>query len=170
MSDQYNIEVKYKGAKDSTINLSKILEIHEAELTVHFAKQASIFGYFSIQLAEAERLLGIAKSEAEQDAAVADAYYREGYRVNDEKYTEAVIRGDVLLDEHYQKALDEQRQAKYNMDVLKSVVNALKMKADMLISMGAHLRQEYDMTGMAIREQSMGKELDKVKKVLKKSG
>jgi len=170
MSDQYNIEVKYKGAKDSTINLSKILEIHEAELTEHFAEQASIFGYFAIQLAEADRLLGIAKMNAEQEAASADAYCREGYRVNDEKYTEAVIRGDVLLDEHYQKALDEQRQAKYNMDVLKSVVNALKMKADMLISMGAHLRQEYDMTGMVIREQSMGKELDKVKKVLKKSG
>jgi hypothetical protein len=40
------------------------------------------------------------------------------------------------------------------------------MRADMLISMGAHLRQEYDMTGMTIREQSMDKQLENVKKAI----
>ena len=70
------------------------------------------------------------------------------------------------MDADYQKASDEQRDSAHNVAVLKAVVNALKMRADMLISMGAHLRQEYDMTGMTIREQSMDKQLENVKKAM----
>ena len=170
MSDRYNIEVKYKGVgkKIHTINLADILEIYEIELTTHFAEQASIFGHFSIQLAEADRLLGIAKMITEQVYAKADAGYRKAYNEAEIKYTEAVIRGEVLLDEDYQNVVKSQHNAKHNVDVLKAIVNALKMKADMLISMGAHLRQEYDMTGMTIREQSMNKAVDNVKEVIKR--
>ncbi len=169
-TNQFNLQVKYKGVgKSYTINLADILEIHEVELTKHFAEQASIFGHFSIQLAEADRLFGIAKMMAEQQYAEADSYYRDEHNEAEEKYTEPSIRAEIALDGDYQKALDKQRNAMHNVAVLKAVVNALKMKAEMLISMGAHLRQEYDMTGMTIREQSMDKEVDKVKQLLKKS-
>jgi hypothetical protein len=165
MSNKYDLEVEVGRFKP--INLSEVLEVHEDRLTEHFAEQASIFGFFSVQLADAERLLNNAKVASEREYAECDAYYRDEYRKLDQKYTEAVIRGDVLLDEDYQKAMDIQHQAKYDVDIVKAMVNALRMKADMLISMGAHLRQEYDMTGMTIREQSMDKEVDKVKKAIK---
>ena len=169
-TDKFSLEVEYKGVgKARTINLAEILEIHEIELTKHFAEQASIFGHFSIQLAEADRLMGVAKMEVEQEYAEADAYYRDEHNEAEEKYTESSIKAEISLDKNYTAALDKQRDTAHNVAVLKSIVNALKMKADMLISMGAHLRQEYDMTGMTIREQSMGKEVDKVKKLLKKS-
>ena len=45
-TNQFNLQVKYKGVgKSYTINLADILEIHEVELTKHFAEQASIFGH-----------------------------------------------------------------------------------------------------------------------------
>lgn len=166
---EFGLKIDYKGVgKSKAIQISDILDVHEDNLTEHFAEQASIFGYFSVQLAEAERILGKIKVEAEQEYAKADAYYRDQYKELDEKYTEAVIRGHVILDDDYNKVLDRQRSAKHNVDVIKAVVNALKMRADMLISMGAHLRQEYGMTGMTIREQSMEKEMEKVKEAIKR--
>ncbi len=170
MSDRYNIEVKYKGVgkKIQTINLASILDIYEIELTSHFAEQASIFGHFSIQLAEADRLVGIAKLSAEQQYAEADAYYRNEHNDAEEKYTEPSIKAEISLDEDYIASLAVQRDAVHNVAVLKAIVTALKMKADMLISMGAHLRQEYDMTGMTIREQSMDEAVDAVKGTIKR--
>ena len=170
-TDKFSLEVKYMGVgkKIQTINLADILEIYEIELTTHFAEQASIFGHFSVQLAEADRLSGIVKLSAEQQYAEADAYYRNEHNDAEEKYTESSIRAEISLDEDYIASLVAQRDAIHNVAVLKAIVNALKMKADMLISMGAHLRQEYDMTGMTIREQSMDKEVGKVKELLKKS-
>jgi len=165
MSNKYDLEVEVGEFKP--INLSEVLDVYEERLTEHFAEQASIFGFFSVQLAEADRLFGIAKLGVDQEYALADAHYRNEHIEFEEKYTEPSIKAEIALDEDYQKALDKQYQAKYNMDVIKSIVNALKMKADMLISMGAHLRQEYDMTGMTIREQSMGKQLENVKKAIK---
>jgi hypothetical protein len=171
MSNEFDVKVSYKGMdrKNKAIQLSDILDIQEERLTEHFAEQASIFGYFAIQLAEADRLLGKIKTEAEQEYAKADAHYRKTYNELEEKFTEAVIRGDVMLDEDYNKVLDRQRLLQRNVSTLKAIVNALKMKADMLISMGAHLRQEYGMTGMTIREQDMDKAVDDVKKTIKHS-
>lgn len=169
MSDELDLKVKYKGVgKSKVVTLSEILDIYEDELTEHFAEQASLFGYFSVQLAEADRLVGIAKMKAEQKYARTDAHYRKTYNELEQKFTEAVIRGDVILDEDYQNSLDKQHQAEYNVSIIKSIVNALRMKADMLISMGAHLRQEYSMTGMNVREADMDKAVDEVKKTIKR--
>jgi hypothetical protein len=163
----YNIEVSYKGmGQKKVVQLTDILEIYEDSLTEHFAEQASLFGYFAIQLAEAERLRAKVKTDAEQSYAEADAHYRKQYNELEQKYTEAVIRGDVILDDDYNKVLDRQRLLERNVSILKSIVNALKMKADMLISMGAHLRQEYDMTGMNIRQEKMDSAVDEVKSKL----
>jgi hypothetical protein len=163
------LKVSYKGTgKQKTIHLSDITDIDEESLTEHFAEQATIFGYFAVQLAEADKLLSASKTQVEQAYAEADAFYRESYNSLEQKYTEAVIRGDVLLDEDYNEALDNQRDAQYNVAILKSIVNALRMKADMLISMGAHMRQEYGMTGMNIRQQNMEKSVDDAKAELRK--
>ena len=164
----YDLEVAYKGmGKTKSIHLDDVLEIHEDRLTEHFAQQASIFGYFSIQLAEAERILSKVKTEAEQEYSAADEHYRKMYNELEQKYTEAVIKSDVVRDLDYNKVLDRQRNLERNVSILKSIVNALKMKADMLISMGAHLRQEYDMTGMSIRQQKMDEAVEEVKSTLK---
>lgn len=164
----FDLDISYKGmGKDKKVQLSEVLEIYEDDLTRHFAEQASIFGYFAIQLAEADRLLSKVKTEADQAYAEADAYYRKQYNELEQKYTETVIRGDVLLDEDYNKVLDRQRLLERNVAILKAIVNALKMKAEMLISMGAHMRQEYDMTGMSIRQQRMDNAVDEVKATLK---
>ena len=169
MSDKFDIKVSYKGmGQKKVIQLSDILDIQEERLTEHFAEQASIFGYFAIQLTEADRLLSKVKTEAEQEYAKADAHYRKMYNELDQKFTEAVIKADVMLDDDYNNVLDRQRLLQRNVATLKAIVNALKMKAEMLISMGAHLRQEYDMTGMTIREQRMDKAVDDVKKTIKR--
>jgi hypothetical protein len=56
-----------------------------------------------------------------------------------------------LTDEGYAEVLEKYAFAVYRKNTLKTIMDALKMRADMMISMGAHLRSEYDQTGMNMK-------------------
>jgi hypothetical protein len=81
------------------------------------------------------------------------------------KYTEAVIRGIVDLDEECSKLAGSHIDSEYDAKLLKAICNALEMRANMLVAIGSQLRHEMGMIDLHNREKSMDravKDLDRV--------
>jgi hypothetical protein len=164
---QVSIQISQQGNRHpELVTLSEITGIDETRLNEQFAEQPSLYAFFAIQLAEADRLVKVAQQALDQEYAAADSHYRKQYQVLEQKYTEAVIDGDVKQDEDYNKAVDVLQKAQHNKAKIKAIVDALKMRAEMLVSLGAHLRHEGDMTGMSIRQ--VDATVDKAKRILDK--
>lgn len=129
--------------------------IDDSNITEEFTKQAALYGYWSGQLAEAERIRAKVDNNKDVEYAIADREYRDDYESHGQKYTEAVIKADVTRDEGYQSVVEEYRNADYVYNALRGLLKALDMRASMLISLGATLRAEADMTGMSIRDKNV---------------
>lgn len=157
----------YHDQKEVTIDLEIVLRIDENNITGAFLNQASIYGYFAILQAEAERRVSITDMEKDQYYADTDLYMRKKSELAEKKPTEPQIKSMVLMDQDYQDALDRHAQAQEDLSTIKAIVNALKMRADMLISLGAHLRQEYSMTGMTVNQLEQDRAVDEVKEKLR---
>jgi hypothetical protein len=155
-----------KGVQKS-VDISELFDIDENNLTAEFAHQASLYAFFATIQADAERELAHTALEKEQEYASADEYHRRSLEKKEQKYTEAVIRSLVMRDEDYEKAYNAYALAQQEVDILKAIVRALQMRAEMLISLGAQLRQEYSMTGMNVRDNAYKAAIDDAKKALK---
>jgi len=152
---------------EKKFDLNKIFDIDENDLTKEFTSQASVYAYFATAAAEADYEASIGTADQEASYADADKYYRDTLSHKGEKYTEGVIRSMVLLDADYDNAVQDELLAKYNARVLKAIVNAMEMRAQMLMSVGSHIRHELDMTGMNIRERQYNKTVDDVKDTIR---
>lgn len=153
--------------KEKKFDINKIFDIDEEDLTREFTSQATIYAYFATALAKADYDASIATMEEEQTAADADQVYREQLTSKGEKYTEGVIKSMVQQDEEHQEAVKNELAAKYDARLLKAITTALEMRAQMLISVGSHIRHELDMTGMNIRERQFTKTVDDAKEVMR---
>jgi hypothetical protein len=156
-----SIVIRKNEQENITIDLATVLEINESDLTREYSQQAAQYGYFATMLARAERTMIRAETFTQRIYAQADDFWRN--ELKGMKFTEPQIKGLVLLDEEYIKAQDEEAEAVYNYKLIKALVDALNKKAEMLISLGAHIRAEVGMTGMTMRE----KKLDDSVKALK---
>jgi hypothetical protein len=148
-----NVVVVIRGEKH-TYNIADLLEIDENNLSKEFASQAALFGFFATAQAEAEMEMEMASSAKDREYATADEYYRSELERKEKKYTEAVIRSSIIRDVDYVTAEQGFHIAEHNANMLKMIVKALGQRAEMLISLGAHLRAEADMTGMSIKTQA----------------
>ena len=145
------ITFSHNGVK-KVIDIGNLFDINEDNLTKEFATQASLYAYFATLQAEAERLQAKAEMKKDQEYAKSDEYWRAYLDKREKKYTEAVIKSNVIRDEDYDKANNALINITYDLNVIKAIVRALQMRAEMLISLGAHLRQEYSMTGMSVNK------------------
>jgi hypothetical protein len=153
--------------KKKSIDVGELFDIDENNLTKEFAHQASLYAYFGNLAAEAEREIGIAAIDKDQEMAILDANLRKKHEVRDEKYTETMIRNEILTNEKYLALMDDEGEAKYDFKVIKSIVSALEMRAQMLISIGSHIRHEMDMEGMNIKDRAFQKSVGDVKETLR---
>lgn len=151
------------------LDLSDLFDIDENDLTREFATQASLYAYFATLQAKVERDVVAESIKKDQEYASADEHWRQWYTEREKKYTEAVIRSDVIRDEDYMIAEDSYNMAVHDLNIVKALVRALQQRAEMLISMGAHLRQEYSMTGMTIKQHEHETAVKKAKETLAKS-
>jgi len=158
------IELIMPHSDKEIIDLDELFNIDETNLTKEYAKQASLYAYYGTLYNQADRSL--MEHEAKKDSTYAelDLSYRD--ELKDEKTTEGRIKSMVLTDNGYKKELIRLEYATYRKNVLRTIMDALKMRADMMISMGAHLRAEYDQTGMNVRYDSS---MDKAKEILHKA-
>lgn len=137
------------------LDVEKLLKIDQNNLAEEFTKQAALYGYWSGILAEAERVRAECNARTDLEYAIADNEYRTEYEAQGKKFTEAVIKSEVTRDEIYQGSLQEYRDADYVYSALRGLLKALDMRASMLISLGATIRAEQDMTGMTMRERQL---------------
>lgn len=133
------------------IDAQKLLAIDVNDITTEFVRQAATFGWIAIKLADADAEVSAAKHERESVYAEAYIHWRRELEAAG-KVTEAMIHSSVMMDEDYQTARQYELQAERIYKHLRALSDALRMKSDMLISLGAQMRAEYDMTGMSIRK------------------
>lgn len=150
------------------IDIDDLFRINEDDLTSEFAKQASLYARFGVLAAKAE--WGSSKSSAakDQEYALADLHYRDSMEEEGKKYTEGLIRSLVLSDEVYSIAIEADNQANYAYRVMRAISSALEQRANMLISLGAFVRQEMSQTDMNIRHKKYDDAIEETKKRLRK--
>lgn len=133
---------------DKTFDISKILSIDLEDLSKEFSSQASLYVFFATLVPWAEKIEAMLDLVKDQEYASADEAFREELTQKGEKYTETVIKNLVTRDEGFVKAFEKHAMAKYDVNLLKAVTRAFEQRADMLVSLGAHQRHEWEMTGL----------------------
>lgn len=156
-----------------TFSDGEILDVHDLvtvdaeQMTSNFSKQASNLAFLGARLAEAEWAEAKGKAWMEQEYARLDEEWRQGYELDGYKYTEPVIRAKVQGDEEYKDAQNLYFELEYHVGLLKRLIDATRQRGDMLISLGAHLRMEYDATGMHIDSDGLVRQAKQAIKIAK---
>lgn len=132
-------------------NYNDLLVIDETNLSAEFASHAAWLGYIGVLTAEAEAEYEKAKLEADQLEAETDAKARVSFNRSNVKATEAMVKAYVLMDDDYTSALDSKIEKLKTYKTLKALETAMKEKGNMLVSLGATMRQEMDMTNLVSR-------------------
>lgn len=144
-----NLIVELNGEK---VSVTDFTAIDENQLSQEFSKQASLMAYVGHLVAEAESDYTMAKVDREILEAELDATCREILDKQSVKYTETKIRGMVTIDEGRIKAVEEESAALEQYKKLRSLADAVRQRGDMLISLGALVRAEADLTGATIKQ------------------
>jgi hypothetical protein len=131
------------------LDLDAVLEMGE-DINSEFSRQAANYAYIATLAAKAAMLE--MEANHQKDVAYAETYktVRRRLSLSGEKFTEAVVNSDVEVDEAYRDAVGAQTFYKGQNLLMKALTRAMEMKADMLISKGAHLRSELAQTDMHI--------------------
>lgn len=145
-------------------DVHELFAINESAITQEMATHSAKYGRIAVLLGRAERYRAYMKQQVEVEYAVVDDIMRDEYKDTGEKYTETVIRSAVLVDGQYNMVVSNHDDASTVVFLLKNMLQAMKVKGDMLISIGAQLRAEMSMTGMTITD-----DYDKTVNVLKES-
>lgn len=163
-------QLSYKPPSGGTkeFNLKEVFEIDIDQLSNEFSKQASLYAYFAALTVRAEDALFRAENFKDKTYATAELYYREDAENNNRKITEAAVKSMVMTDAEYQDAVMAESSARYDLKAIKMIVTALEQRAEMLISLGAHVRAELDMTGMNIRSAKNDEIVNDVKKTIQR--
>ncbi|MFA5037631.1 MAG: hypothetical protein WC479_10710 [Candidatus Izemoplasmatales bacterium] len=154
-----------KGEKKK-FDIGNLFNIDQESISNEFATQASMYAFFAILAADADRIAAMKSLLYDQEAASADEQYRAQLTLDGTKFTEAVIRSMIVRDESCCKALSEKEDADYDLNILKAIVRAFEQRAMMLQSLGSQLRHEYDMQGMTTRESAMNKTSENLKETI----
>jgi len=148
--------------KERVYSTEELLQIDQTDLSEEFATQAARYGYFAVLVAAVEADYKQAKHATELMYADTDNLVRQEMKEAGLKTTEAAIKSAILLDEDYCQVLDRELAALRDYKLLSALVRALEQRASMLQSLGAHVRHEYDMTDMTIKDS-----VDKLSKATK---
>lgn len=143
------------------IDLNKYVPIDPDRLIQEYATQPAAYAYLATLCAQVEAEYLDAKRITERAYAEADSNVRGLLASQGTKYTESGVKALIEQSESYRVAVDNETQARAQMLLLKAVVTAMEQRAQMLISLGAHLRMEADMTGMSVK--SVREKLDELK-------
>lgn len=153
---------------DREFSVESLFEIDQADLIMEFKDQAALYAFFVNEMSKAERDHAVVVSEKELVYADADDYWRAEFDREGLKITENAIKSAIIRDAAYGRAINREIEARYVYHSLKGLVRALEQRADMLIQLGAHVRAEFEMTGMTIRKQEYNAMIEETKTNLKK--
>lgn len=141
---------------DVQINVGDLLNVDVDDLSNEYAQQASVYAWIANLVAEADYALSSAKHARELEYAQAYEYYRGELSASGGKPTEATIGAAITMDDAYSSSRNRELECERTYKMLRALLDALKMRADMLVSLGAHLRAELNMTGAHVNDMVTG--------------
>ena len=121
-----NVEKNNKLRKKMTKDTSLDLQIDENQLDTEWLGQSQRYFQYASKAADARRDFDAAKDELEVTKAEVDQSIRsDPAKFGLTKLTEATVASAVIIQEEYQKAQENVRQARYSHDVYQAAVSAL---------------------------------------------
>jgi len=147
-----NIKVEI-GGKD--VSVSDLLSVDETDLSSEYAAQAARFAYVAVLKAQAKRQWGETERARKEEEANAFVAYKsdpesipEGSKTVTDGFAKQLVDSDLAVNDLRKKEIE----AEYGYRLLEALSDALSQRAQMLISLGADLRQEMDQTSMHLLE------------------
>ena len=135
---------------DKDVRVGDLLGIDNSDVSYEFSTQAARLVWVATLAAVADVDLNDAKLA--KDVASAQVELRIRRELSGEKTTEAYIRALVTVDQEYMDVVATESDALLHFKIMRAVADAMRQRGDMLVSLGANLRQELEMTGMHINE------------------
>lgn len=133
------------------VTMRELFEVFADDLSSEYAKQAPRLAWLGVLEARAEANFVAAKNAREREYAKAQRYYRTpGKTPNDIKVTDAAVDALCKTDIGYVEALDKEADALEYHKIVKALSYAMRQRGDMLVSLGATQRSEFDSTAMHV--------------------
>ena len=139
------------GDGDVKLDLHAIVPITD-DLTLEFQRQPSLYAYISVLAARAEACWLDSKRELDRTYASMDKDVRRDLALAPGKVTEAMVEAEIKLRKGYNQAQIYELDCREQHLVMQAITRAMEMRAQMLMSLGAHLREEARQTGMYIKD------------------
>jgi len=144
----YGVEVKLGG---QLFTLRDWFEVTLEDLSYEYANQASKLAYLGVLEAQAEAAHLAAKVDREREYAKAQVYFRtKGNIPDDLKVTESTVDAFCKLDANYKDAQQAEVGTLRKLKIIRNLTHAMRQRGEMLISLGATQRAEYDQTAMHV--------------------
>lgn len=124
--------------------LVESVEVDPMLIQDHYTTIASQFAYWSHQYALADKNMKLAKMEEERCHATSAIRHRQVMLDAGLKVTEAQVEAKVVTDPEMIDLAKERIEAEFQRERLRGVVNALSIKNQSLMSLGAHVRKEME--------------------------
>lgn len=148
-ADIPNETLTLPDGKETTYH--KLLVIDDQNLSKEFSEHAAWLGYIGVLTARAEYEYEAAKLDVETMEAEKDAQARMEFNRKNVKYTEAMVKGYIALDSDYIDTVGLKLLKLSEYKTLRALEAAIKEKGSMLISLGATMRQEMNVTNLVSR-------------------
>lgn len=148
--DDHSLDEFFVEVGGTTVDVGKLMEIDEQDMSTEFAQHSALVAYWGAIQADLERRYAEVKQDRERMFADRYLYWRTHYSEHGVKFTESMLDASVKRDELYMKYQKKELEAKHRLNVIDCIISALRVRGDMLISLGATLRHEYSMTGSKI--------------------
>ena len=168
--DMQILEINVKTKHGETcINLAEDLAIDIAHINQAFCEQPAKYAYWATIAAQAKALVDAKKAEVERFedtlkktlVGELDAEIRMTLDANGEKITESKVANGIYVHPSYKEAQEQLYQAKEELlnlqkqfVVLDIAKESMNQRKDMLISLGAQLRQEGSNTEVLLKEKA----------------
>ncbi len=118
------------------------LDFTETNISLAMTRQASLFAHYSTLAHQAQFQADRADQQVDLVEAQLDQKYRDAFVTAGQKVTENMIKAAIIKDDKFQKAMLRKNEAKAIAEMVKSAADSFRHRRDMLIQVGADLRQQ----------------------------
>lgn len=154
MSIQDKLDRSIYAAKitidDQAYTYRDLFEIDDTSIADEFMTQSARFAYLAAKAGAAEALYEEAKSDLETLYADIDREVRIDYK--HDKLTEPKIKQLILSDDDYVDQVHKVNRRLHDWRVLKALADAMRQRGELLRSIGAWQRTEYEITDMKVKQ------------------
>lgn len=157
--EDIEIPVRLANGKIKVLNVQEELSVSEETLSQDYMEQAGKYAWWAVLAESAKAQRDKKEIDMDKAEAEADKRVRKELELDGVKITESLVKSRIKLDSEYLEAVDAYNKAKKNAAVLDKLVRAFDHRKEMLISLGAQLREEKGNVGDLRSLKSKAKEV-----------